>query len=242
MAVSLVTHSVRRGGVIWLFLIRCNALLSLSSTDAASLRARSAAPAGSLRDTHQLRDPGQTWRARAVPGASQLHSSAKHRRVRPQPCVTAPSRGGSDRSACDTVLVRRERPNLRPPPRFTISRDTGQSDPIRGHVPPAAPGQPRSRRRVLHPERCWRDIAHFSLANILLPTARAQLLLCSGQGQGEAQLLQQLAHHTSARRAPPGTPRIGLRQWLCCPISLMSWAIKCFTLSVYQISGGNPHL
>lgn len=98
----------------------------------------------------------------------------------------------------------------------------------------------------MHPERYWSDIARFSLANVLLPTARARLLLCSGQGQGEAQLrqssLQQLVHRTSVRRAPPIKPRIGLRQRLCCPTSIMSWVIKCFTLSVYQISGGNPHL
>ena len=119
VVVSLVIRSVRRGGIIcWLFLISCNAL-PLSSIDAASLRACSQASSSFLRNSIKLRDLGQTWRARPFPGPSQLPNSAKHSRVRPQ--RTASSRGVSDRSACDVVLVRSEWPNVRPSPRFAIS-------------------------------------------------------------------------------------------------------------------------
>lgn len=153
VAVSLVIRSVRRGGIIsWLFLISHNAL-PFFSIDAASLRACSEASSSFLRNSNKLGDLGQTWRARPFPGPSRLPNSAKHRRVRPRPPHTASSCGVSDRSACDIVLVRKERPNLRPPPRFTISRDTGRSDPASRDIPPAAPGQSQCHCQVSHSEQ-----------------------------------------------------------------------------------------
>lgn len=140
MVVSLVIRSVRRGGIIsWLFLISCNAL-PLSSIDAASLRACSEASPSFLRNSNKLRDVGQTWCARPFPGPSQLPNSAKHSRVRPRSQRTAASLGVSDKSACDIVLICRERPNIRPSPRFAISTATGKSEPSQQRCPSCSTG------------------------------------------------------------------------------------------------------